>query len=264
VGSARRRAEQHRGAKAARGDPGTRFNAFYEPCLCKNYLDCQVKLGTRIGNVETRGRLCGIQARLRTNASFGAKQLERGYATSTDDKVGEAENGGVWHALNYPLAWALHLIDPEVGLDEFKRNSMAVHAELFPEQANGIWTASDFSTSTLAAQGFGETGVLCMHRHAWPLFAALRILGGVEFDAGGVSITPHPVIVGGKFSLHTPLVSVSHDGAGRWSGHYSPSKASGARWLVRLLLRGKDGSEDIAASVRTGGTNGTWSWGGED
>ena len=71
-----------------------------------------------------------------------------------------AENGAVWHALNYPLAWALHTIDAAVGLDEFKRNAMATHAELFPSQANGIWTGSDWSTSTLAKAGVGLRALL--------------------------------------------------------------------------------------------------------
>lgn len=104
--------------------------------------------------------LAVIQQRLRDNATFGAKQLEKGYTISTDDEVGHAENGAVWHALNYPLAWALNRIDPAIGLDEFLRNSMATHAELFPNQTNGIWTGSDQSTSNLAKHGVGITGVL--------------------------------------------------------------------------------------------------------
>ena len=162
-----------------------------------------------------------------------------------------AENGAVWHALNYPLAWALHTIDPAVGLDEFKRNAMATHAELFPSQANGIWTGSDWSTSTLAKAGVGSTGVLCMHRHAWPIWTAMRILGGVEFGADGVTIKPHPAIAAGRFELWTPLVSVSHDGAGRWSGHYSP-RSTGPGAAVRLRLPG-GGMQVVAA-----GSAGQW------
>lgn len=87
---------------------------------------------------------------------------------------------------------------------------MATHAELFPKQTDGIWTGSDWSASTLAKTGVGKTGLLCMHRHAWPLWAAMRIFGGVEFDEAGVTITPHPAIAKGKFELHTPLISVAH------------------------------------------------------
>jgi hypothetical protein len=133
-----------------------------------------------LSKANTTLLLSAIQTHLRANATWGAKQLARGYRKSTDDAVGLAENGAVWHALNYPLAWALHTVDPMMGLDEFKRNAMATHAELFPSQMNGIWTASDWSASSLAASAqYGQTGVLCMHRHAWPLFAAMRILGGV-------------------------------------------------------------------------------------
>jgi hypothetical protein len=199
--------------------------------------------------------LSAIQQRLRDDAPFGAKQLEKGYSISVDDAVGTAENGAVWHALNYPLAWALHTMDAAVGLDEWKRNSMATHAELFPEQINGIWTASDFATSTLANVSVGETGVLCMHRHAWPLYTAMSILGGIEFGADGVTIAPHPTIAAGRFELSTPLVSVRHDGAGGWSGHYSPVGGVRGGWRVRLQLPGC-GRGRAAAVVQSNATGG--------
>ena len=166
--------------------------------------------------------------------------------------MGVSENGGVWFALNYPLAWALNRINRSVGLEEFKRNSMAVHAELFPQQMNGIWTASDWSTSTLAANhnSVGTTGTLCMHRHAWPLYAAMRILGGVDFSSKGIELSPHPAVaMGGRFMLRTPLFSVEHDGLGRWSGYYAPHSGGGNNrveddgWSLRLRL--PDGREEI-------------------
>ena len=59
----------------------------------------------------------------------------------------------------------------------------------------------------------------------------MRVFGGVEFGADGVTIEPHPAIAAGRFELWTPLVSAKHDGAGRWSGHYSPRGPSAAVWL---------------------------------
>ena len=61
------------------------------------------------------------------------------------------------------------------------------------------------------------------------MYIAMRVLGGIEFGPDGVTITPHPTIAGVRFELSTPLVSVRHDGAGSWSGHYSPVGLAGVR-----------------------------------
>ena len=191
-----------------------------------------------------------IQKGLRANDSFGARQLAKGYPLSNDDKVGTEENGGVWHALNFPLAQALNMVNHSLGLDEFLKNSMAVHAERFPTQFNGIWTASDVANSNLVKknQGVpGSTGVLCMHRHAWPLFSAMQILGGAQFDEEGVTLAPHPILLTQRFELHTPLVSVAHDGEGRWSGHYAPGGGGGGQWRVQLML--SSGTKHTVAMV---------------
>ena len=65
----------------------------------------------------------------------------------------------------------------------------------------------------------------------------MKIFAGAEFDAGGVVVSPHPSLLHRKFELHTPLLSVAHDGAGGWSGHYHPVQAGA--WVVRLRLSGR-------------------------
>ena len=87
----------------------------------------------------------------------------------------------------------------------------------------------------------------------------MQIFGGVEFDVAGVIIAPHPAVAHGKFELRSSLVSVAHDGAGKWSGHYSPHgppPPGGGSWEVRLRLPGAEAAMQMAP--RRG--DGAWAW----
>ncbi|MFX1332115.1 MAG: GH36-type glycosyl hydrolase domain-containing protein, partial [Promethearchaeota archaeon] len=56
---------------------------------------------------------------------------------------GIGTNAGVWPSINGTLIWALALIDGGLAWDEWKRNSLAKHAEEYPDVWYGIWSGPD-------------------------------------------------------------------------------------------------------------------------
>jgi hypothetical protein len=46
---------------------------------------------------------------------------------------GAGTNGGVWPSINGTLVWALARVDGDMAWDEWVKNSLAAHAEAYPE-----------------------------------------------------------------------------------------------------------------------------------
>ncbi|MFX1440621.1 MAG: GH36-type glycosyl hydrolase domain-containing protein, partial [Promethearchaeota archaeon] len=63
---------------------------------------------------------------------------------------GIGTNAGVWPSINGTLIWALALIDGGLAWDEWKRNSLAKHAEEYPDVWYGIWSGPDTYNSEFA------------------------------------------------------------------------------------------------------------------
>ena len=53
-------------------------------------------------------------------------------------------NGGIWPRINGTLIWALALQDGALAWDEWKKNSLAMHAEAYPDIWYGIWSGPDY------------------------------------------------------------------------------------------------------------------------
>ncbi|MGH8531048.1 MAG: GH36-type glycosyl hydrolase domain-containing protein [Nevskiales bacterium] len=147
--------------------------------------------------------------------------------------------GGVWYALNGPLVWALGQRDgtvpgaAEAALDEFERNTLAAHAEAYPDRWNGIVNVDDacwsFFSSDPGQCGLGLLITLSggdyagqiTHQHAWSLFSALK-LAGVEPTRDGYRIAPHLPLDG--WSLRLPNIGLAQQG-GSLRGYIRPAAA---------------------------------------
>jgi len=165
---------------------------------------------------------------------------------------GVLTNGGVWPSINGTLIWALAMADGALAWDEWKKNSLAMHAEAYPEIWYGIWSGPDYYNSVLsrypgqtmfaeapspdyktqADLGFNWTDfpVMNMHPHAWPLYSAAKLLG-LEFYENGVSFKPDLPMV--EYSFTSPLLGFKKSKDG-YSGWYAPS--SPGRWDINLAL----------------------------
>jgi len=190
---------------------------------------------------------------LRKPSPIGALCQNKGLATSHmfTTPLGTVTNGGIWPSLNGTLIWALSLVNGAQAWDEWKKNTLALHAEAYPEVWYGIWSGPDTYNSVLSKYPgqtmFAETDsegrpkidlgvnwtdfpVMNMHPHAWPLYSAAKLLG-LEFHESGVRFAPSLPLA--EYEFTSPLLGFKKTGHG-YSGWYAPVEAG--NWEIELRL----------------------------
>ena len=197
---------------------------------------------------QTRVLVQSIDQELRRLSPIGAMQLN-----DSPDRVangvwkmepGTQVDGGVWPSLNQTLIWALARVDPAMAWDEWKKNSFARHAEVYPDIWYGTWSGPDVLNSasskhpgeTTGGRPFGWTDfpVSNMHTHACPLYAITKLLG-LEFTETGVSFAPRLPLA--SFRFDSSLVGLVKS-ASRYEGWYNPVPRN--TWSIRLNLAGDE------------------------
>jgi hypothetical protein len=153
---------------------------------------------------------------------------------------------GVDHFSLWPLVWALgapHVRQPDAALDAWRKASMAMHAEVYPETFYGIASGPDgyigphFRPPSLAP-GHADYALRYPTFNSWahsePLHSALNIFG-IVFTPAGVTLAGG-LLNATQFSLTTPLLSLARAPASppRFSGHYVPHARG--QWTVTLYL----------------------------
>lgn len=167
--------------------------------------------------------------------------------------AGMLTNGGVWPSINGTLVWALALSDGRLAWEEWLKNTLAYHAEAYPQVWYGIWSGPDCYNSVLSnypGQTFFdekalagdesssplETGVnwtdfpvMNLHPHAWPLYDAVKLVGA-RFTPDGVELSP--CLPQGSYRFSSPLLGLEKTDRG-YSGWYAPAAAG--RWKISLF-----------------------------
>ncbi|MCC6526222.1 MAG: hypothetical protein IT373_26485 [Polyangiaceae bacterium] len=124
--------------------------------------------------------------------------------------------GEVWPAVSALLTWGYARSDPTRAWRHLLRNTLAAHADAYPDLWYGIWSGPD----GLAGPGGARPGeawyspvtpmtdfpTMNNNQHALPLLAALRV-AGVEATAAGLLVTPR--VPERTLSLRTELVDLS-------------------------------------------------------
>lgn len=188
--------------------------------------------------------LKAIDQELRRPSPIGAMQI-----SDSPDRVtqgvwkmepGTQVAGGVWPSLNQTLIWALARVDGAMAWDEWKKNSFARHAEVYPQIWYGTWSGPDVLNSALskhpgettAGKPFGWTDfpVLNMHTHACPLYSTTKLLG-LEFNENGLMLEPKLPLE--SFRFESPLLGLIKSAKG-YEGWYNPSVRN--TWSLRLSL----------------------------
>lgn len=164
------------------------------------------------------------------------------------DPPGVGTNGGIFAAINGTLIWALALVNGSMAWDEWKKNTLARHAEAYPEMWFGIWSGPDAYNSILSSTP-GSTGadapVMNMHAHAWPLYSAAKLLG-LEFHPRGLNF--RPVLPLPDYQFESPLLGF-HKFSGGYSGWYAPAESG--QWEIAITLPG-----DALTKIKTITVNG--------
>lgn len=193
---------------------------------------------------QTATLVQAIDQELRRPSPIGAMQISDSPDRIThgvrQTEPGTSIAGGVWPSLNQILIWALARINGTMAWDEWKKNSFARHAEVYPEIWYGTWSGPDVLNSassknpgaTTGGKPFGWTDfpMLNMHTHACPLYSAAKLLG-LEFTDNGVAFAPKLPLT--TFRFDSPLLGFAKTVRG-YEGWYSPSVRN--TWSVRLAL----------------------------
>jgi len=193
-----------------------------------------------------------IDREVRQPSKIGALLLNKPIKKALEPP-GMGTAGGIWPSINGTLIWALARVNGELAWDEWKKNTLAVHAESYPEVWYGIWSGPDtynshfsdypgqtiFTPPELQTKSSWTGGiriywtdfpVMNMHPHAWPLYTIIKLIG-LEFTEEGFILAP--ALPKDEFEFSSPLVGLSKSRAG-YSGWYAP-KVAGV-WKIELLL----------------------------
>lgn len=185
-----------------------------------------------------------IDTLLRQPSTLGAMQQNGcGEAMANDRKrsPGMSVNGGLWPALNVLLVWALARKGLDsMAWDEWKRNSLARHAEVYPDVWYGTWSSLDSINSSFNERpgraSFSETfnqedfPVTNSHCHASQLTGIPKLLG-VQFTATGLTLRPPPALA--AYAFESALLGSSRDSK-ECRGWYAPAVAG--EWEVVIQL----------------------------
>jgi hypothetical protein len=201
-------------------------------------------IGATASEDQTHTLVQSMDQELRRVSPIGAVQI-----SDSPDRIGHGTwqtepgtsiAGGVWPSLNQTLIWALAKVDPAMAWDEWKKNSFARHAEVYPQIWYGTWSGPDVLNSasskhpgeTTGGKPFGWTDfpVLNMHTHACPVYSATKLFG-LEFTEAGVAIAPGLPL--SSFRFESPLLGIVKSSGG-YEGWYAPTTQN--TWSVRVKL----------------------------
>ena len=176
---------------------------------------------------------------------------------------GQGVNAGIWPSINGTLIWALSLVNGDMGWDEWKKNSLAYHAESYPDVWYGIWSGPDTYNSDLSkypgqtvfnealltgkqddsdveeflghmATSWTDFPVFNLHPHAWPLYDITRLIG-INFTRNGVKL--NPTLPKDEYKFSTLLIGLEKTKNG-YLGWYNPKKEG--TWKISLVLSNDD------------------------
>jgi len=205
---------------------------------------------------QTRELVRNMDELLRRPSAIGAAHMGAGPDAPKDPiwEFGTSACGGVWPSLNQTLVWALARHDPAMAWDEWKKNSLACHADRYPGVWYGVWSGPDTYNSALSKRP-GETvnnvylhypdfPVLNLHSHACSLYSAAKLIG-IEFTQNGIELRPALPVESYKFE--SPLLGVTKSPDGSYEGWYAPSQAGS--WKISIWLPGEPAARPSHAEV---------------
>jgi hypothetical protein len=160
----------------------------------------------------------------RIGTSLSPARSDPGVTELTNPEAGVGDNnavyqGGSWFAVNGWLTWALGSLDGLVpnakayAFDELRRNTLANHADVFPNHWNGTISVDDvcwsfYSSDPSMCSNGGSTRYdgQIMHQPAWALWDVVK-LAGIQPTEEGYSIAPQLPFASHSISL--PRVGVA-------------------------------------------------------
>ena len=212
-------------------------------------------IGNVLSNKQNEILVESINTLVRTPSKIGAMLLSKGLSNMEGNiGIGLGTNAGIWPSINGTLIWSLSLVDGKLAWNEWKKNTLAYHAENYPEIWYGIWSGPDTYNSELSKYP-GHTGftsldqielhdeqlshfginwtdfpVFNLHPHAWPLFNTAHLIG-INFLKNGIEI--NPTLPKDEYRFKSLLIGFEKRKNG-YSGWYHPLRDGTWRTSIGL------------------------------
>lgn len=171
---------------------------------------------------------------------------------------GTVTNGGIWPSINGTLILALGNVDLTAAYEEWRKNTLACHAEQYPKSWEGIWSGPDTYNSVLAANpgrthfepdgekrakslNWTDYPVYNLHPHAWTLYNAACMFAEAFTMEGMTYRLNFPEEA---YAFTSPLFGLSRSEKG-FAGHYAPKTAG--KWTI--ILNGIDTNRNALLMV---------------
>jgi len=200
---------------------------------------------------QTETLLAEIKEKCQDPSPIGAMLANIAIETGYKAPMGMATNAGVWPSITGTLIMALNKVDPPAAYEEWLKNTLANHSEIYPKSWEGTWSGPDTYNSVLSSDpgrtfsiadpearkerlAWVDYPVYNLHPHAWTLYNAASMFvdaftrDGVAFNMG----FPEK-----EYIFESSLVALERTDNG-FKGMYFPSILGS--WKIELVFFAPD------------------------
>ena len=188
-----------------------------------------------------------IKEKCQDPSPIGAMLADRCPESGMKAPDGMATNCGIWPSITGTLIMALGRIDPAAAYEEWRKNTLANHAENYPNSWEGTWSGPDTYNSVLSEEpgrtffisdpeerkaklAWVDFPVYNLHPHAWTLYNAACMFAG-EFTGEGAAFNmgfPEE-----EYKFDSRLAALERSPSG-FKGSYCP--LAEGKWKIELTF----------------------------
>jgi hypothetical protein len=208
---------------------------------------------------QTGTLIAEIKARCQDPSPIGAMLADKCPENGMKAPKGMATNGGIWPSITGTLILALNKLDPAAAYEEWRKNTLAYHAENYPKSWEGTWSGPDTYNSVLSDDpgrtfsiadpekrklklSWMDYPVYNLHPHAWTLYNAASMFAGRFTADGAVFNMGFPEK---RYKFDSPLASLERNQKG-FAGSYRPAVAG--TWKIELAFLGPEANFSLTVN----------------
>ena len=200
---------------------------------------------------QTKTLIAEIKEKCQDPSPIGAMLANKCPESGMKAPKGMATNGGIWPSITGTLIMALGKSDPTAAYEEWRKNTLANHAEHYPKSWEGTWSGPDTYNSVLSDDpgrtvsyaspedrkvklAWVDFPVYNLHPHAWTLYNAAGLFADSFTSEGAVFSMGFPEK---EYKFESPLTGLERTAKG-FEGYYSPAVAG--KWKIELVFFNPD------------------------